>query len=155
MDNSQIPDLKDIFQLLEHLARVILRDIHAEVSSALSYKITTQQLGIGLLLTEQGGRLTVTDVANELGVTLSAVTAGANRMSRNGLLRRFRDDADRRVVWMELTDAGLHAVQTYLTTRDRVLEESFACLTGNDRANLYRIMLKLMEHRDCTKTSLA
>jgi len=140
---SQTSELKDIFQLLERLTRVIVRDIHAEVSSVLPYKITPQQLGIGLLLTEQGGRLTVTDVAKELGITLSAVTAGANRMSKNGLLRRFRDDGDRRVVWMELTAAGKHAVQTYLSARDYTLEKFFGCLSDDDRADLYRIMQKL------------
>lgn len=57
--------------------------------------------------------MTVTDLAREMGVSLSAVTAAAKRMNNLGLLQRFRDKTDRRVVWLELTAEGAAGVDFF------------------------------------------
>jgi DNA-binding MarR family transcriptional regulator len=55
---------------------------------------------------ERVGRLTPGEIATETGLTSGAVTALLDRLERVGYVRRVRDAADRRRVWVELTDAA-------------------------------------------------
>jgi DNA-binding MarR family transcriptional regulator len=50
------------------------------------------------------GRLTPGDIATETGLSSGAVTALLDRLERVGYVRRLRDAADRRRIWVELTD---------------------------------------------------
>lgn len=135
-------DIDALFSLMEEVGQGIFRELHPCVIEALP-GATVQQMGVALMLLQRGGRISVTDLANELGVTLSAVTAGANRMIRAGLLRRYRDSRDRRVVWLELTPAGRDAVEKFREVRNGVLRRVFSALSGKDVVDLFRIMEKL------------
>ncbi len=134
--------LDAIFELTESLSSRMMQDLHRELLQRLPLKTTPQQMAIAMILCQYGGRMTVTDVAREFGVSLSAVTASADRMSRLGILRRSRDEADRRVVWLDLTPAGQEAVDVFLEVRNRVRHRYFDLLPEQDRADLYRIMSK-------------
>ena len=140
--------LDAIFELTEGLSSRMMQELHRELLQRLPFKTTPQQMVIAVILGRQGGRMTVTDVAREFGVSLSAVTASANRMSRIGLLRRFRDLADRRVVWLELTPAGREAVGAFLEARDRVRRRYFDLLPEQDRSDLYRILSRLRDAKE-------
>jgi len=67
-------------------------------------------LGIGrsdgrcLDIVDRLGRCTAGRLAAESGLTTGAVTALIDRMERAGYLKRTRDTADRRKVWIEATD---------------------------------------------------
>lgn len=135
--------LDAIFELMESLSDRIMQDLHRELLRHLPLKTTPQQMAIAIMLCRHGGRMTVTDVAREFGVSLSAVTASADRMSRIGLLRRFRDEDDRRVVRLDLTLAGREAVNAFLEVRDRVRRKYLELLPDQDRSDLYRIMSKV------------
>ena len=136
-------DQKALFELLEQVGRRALRELHREVVPGLPEKATLQQMIIGVILREHGSRLTVSEVAGELGVSLSAVTSGANRMVKLGLLSRFRDGTDHRVVWLELTASGEEAVAAFIAARDRMRRRLLASLSGQDLQDLYRILGKL------------
>jgi DNA-binding MarR family transcriptional regulator len=53
---------------------------------------------------ERVGRLTPGEIATQTGLTSGAVTALLDRLERVGYVRRERDAADRRRIWVELTD---------------------------------------------------
>jgi DNA-binding MarR family transcriptional regulator len=135
--------LDAIFELTESLSGRMMQDLHRELLQRLPRKTTPQQMAIAIILCRRGGRMTVTDVAREFGVSLSAVTASADRMSRIGILRRSRDEADRRVVWLDLTPAGREAVGVFLDVRDRMRHRYFDLLSEQDRSDLFRIMSKV------------
>ncbi len=139
--------LEDLFGLIEDFGRSVLRDIHLDLERSALVKVTLQQMIICYFLMLHGGRMTVSDVANELGVSLSAITASANRMIRSGLLERLRDAADRRVVWLELTPVGREAVASFLGIRNRHLRRYFGSLSGEELDCLYRILRKLCQKR--------
>jgi len=50
------------------------------------------------------GRITAGQLATESGLTTGAVTAVVDRLETAGYLRRVRDPADRRKVWIEATE---------------------------------------------------
>jgi DNA-binding MarR family transcriptional regulator len=152
-DNERAPEtgvnLDAIFELMERLSSRMMQDLHRELLQRLPLKTTQQQMAIAVILCRRAGRMTVTDVAREFGVSLSAVTASADRMSRLGILRRSRDETDRRVVWLDLTSAGRQAVDVFLEVREQVRHRYFDLLSEQDRSDLYRIMSNL--YRSCPR----
>lgn len=57
------------------------------------------------------GKLTITDLAYTLGVTLSAITGLVNRLVNMGLAEREQDKDDKRVVWVKLTPKGSDLIE--------------------------------------------
>jgi DNA-binding MarR family transcriptional regulator len=55
---------------------------------------------------ERVGRLTAGEIATQTGLSSGAVTALLDRLERAGYVRRIRDPADRRRVWVELTETA-------------------------------------------------
>lgn len=54
----------------------------------------------------QTKKCTSTELADAFEVNKSAITAIINRMSDRGLIERTRDENDRRVIYLTLTEAG-------------------------------------------------
>lgn len=54
-----------------------------------------------------GRRLISTQLAQNLGVTRSAISQIVNRMEKNGVLKRVPDDIDRKIAYIEITDERL------------------------------------------------
>jgi DNA-binding MarR family transcriptional regulator len=70
------------------------------------------------------GSCTSTELATAFEVKKSAITAIINRTWEKGLIQRTRDENDRRVVYLTLTDKG---TELFLRTENRIhkLVESF------------------------------
>lgn len=87
--------------------------------------------------------LQISDVAATLGVTLSAATGLIDRMARAGLVTRVRDQADRRVVWVRITEAGRAAFAEAERVRRQVLEEAVQPLGEAELERLVDLLEKL------------
>ncbi len=68
--------------------------------------LTARQLALLLTVYLGGGPHTVRGLAAELNVSKPAITRALDRLGRLGLLRRKRDEADRRNVLVERTVKG-------------------------------------------------
>ncbi|MBI1684257.1 MarR family transcriptional regulator [Caulobacter hibisci] len=77
--------------------------------------LTHPQYLVLIALWERPGRSSMGDLRRGLCMDTGAVTPLVKRMEAAGLLRRSRDDADERRVWVDLTEEGW-------ALRDRVLE---------------------------------
>lgn len=51
---------------------------------------------------QERGRITVGELAEQLYSAASTLTSLLDRLEREGVVRRFRTDEDRRAVWVEL-----------------------------------------------------
>ena len=71
--------------------------------------ITTAQAAV--LMMVAGGAVTQREVATQLGLNESAVTAMARRLLGMGLLERVRDEADARAWQLRLSDDGRTALK--------------------------------------------
>jgi MarR family transcriptional regulator for hemolysin len=60
-----------------------------------------------LLLVRSGQWDTQSGLARAMGVTSATMTHHLNALEKQGLVRRWRDDSNRRVQQVELTDAGI------------------------------------------------
>jgi DNA-binding MarR family transcriptional regulator len=72
------------------------------------------------MLNGAGGRLTARDLGRECHMLASTITGVIDRLESAGHVRRERDQRDRRVVWISLTDAGRELVDRLPTFSDQM-----------------------------------
>lgn len=90
---------------LEQVSVRVIRRLGQELSSILEEGMSPAQFLVMRLLGQSGG-MKVSELSEYLGVTLSAITSLSDRLASVGLVTRERDEADRRLVWLRLTEAG-------------------------------------------------
>jgi len=91
------------------------------------------------------GKHKVVDLADVLQVTPGAITGMSDRMIRFGLISRIRDDVDRRVVYLEITDEG-RAKQAELSAKYHALfADVLNQIPDEDKAHLQRIFTHMHE----------
>lgn len=90
---------------IEEQVRRLARRLSRDLGAATERILPGAQFDL-LRCLYQRGRLTVSQLARELRVTASAITALSNRLVASRLVQRAADKADRRVVWLELTEEG-------------------------------------------------
>lgn len=95
--------------------------------------------------------LTAGDLLTALMITSGAVTNRIDRMEARGLVRRIRDEVDRRVVRVRLTDAGYDLVERalpdHLDNERAILEP----LTEADVRRLERLLRGLQAGLDADR----
>jgi DNA-binding MarR family transcriptional regulator len=72
------------------------------------------------MLQGAGGRLTARDLGRECHMLASTITGVIDRLESAGHVRRERDQRDRRVVWISLTDAGRQLVDRLPTFSEQM-----------------------------------
>jgi DNA-binding MarR family transcriptional regulator len=68
--------------------------------------ITYQQFLVLMAMEESGNKATVGSIAEQLDRTQNTLSVLLDRMKRNGLVKKSRNMADRRLVRVVMTDAG-------------------------------------------------
>ncbi|HET6380084.1 MAG TPA: MarR family transcriptional regulator [candidate division Zixibacteria bacterium] len=89
---------------------------------------------MGLL--ERNGPMAMSAVAGILGTELPTVTGLVDRMEDRGLVERVRDEGDRRVVLVTLTEAGAALLSELHALRRERLAAALAFLDEGQRARL-------------------
>lgn len=98
-----------------------------------------------LRLLAGGGEITQRDLAGELHVSSPTVTKMVTSMERTGLVRRYPDQADARLVRVELTDAGRAQEEEMRVAAGEYVERTFAALAVGERRELARLLDKLAD----------
>jgi len=92
----------------------------------------------------ESGPATVSEAAEYLGVSLSAVTSMADRLVKTGYVARNRSESDRRHVWLELTVAGRKALEESVKMRREVIYGLLGRLPEEDLEALHSIYSRLL-----------
>ncbi len=90
------------------------------------------QMGLLRLLDGLGAQR-MSDIATRLGLTQSGCTALVDRAIQSELVERYRDPADRRVVWVALTPHGNQTLDELRRIRSRFMAKYLSHL---DQAEL-------------------
>lgn len=127
---------------LEHVAFKVLRRIRHAESGMLEDGMSSAQF---LVMRMVGHReaMTVSEISDYMGVTLSAVTSLADRLTASGWVARERNDTDRRLVWLKLTDAGRTKLRELEAKRLDVLRKYLGRLPKDDMDRLLEICTRL------------
>lgn len=155
-------DLRDLPQCMRTSAETLLvfiktfRDIHTEMEARLSrYGITQGRfMLLKLIYHSSEAHLTPSVLAQQAGITRGTVSGLIDGLERDGLIERKRQQgSDRRVVTVQLTQAGLmlmdQLLPQYLEGMDMLMSE----FTLEDRAALINLMDKLKLGLDKVKAA--
>jgi DNA-binding MarR family transcriptional regulator len=96
-----------------------------------------------------GHRLRMTDLAESVSFSSGGFTRLADRMAKEGLIRREPDPSDRRAALAVLTDKGGEALDLALAVHVAHLRTHFTgLLASEDRGHLERVMRRLRDARE-------
>lgn len=128
---------------LDELQRQFIRRMHLELAGTLDEGLTGEQFMLMHIINDRG-RMTVSEVAEELCVSLSAVTARVDRLCRTGMVVRNRSAEDRRVVLLDLTDEGRSVVDVCLSKRRKLIQRYMGQLDEIDLIHMIEIYGKIL-----------
>lgn len=92
-------------QELESTLRAVFRSIHKDLNALLGDQMTMAEYHLLRILHRDGSRR-ITDLAHDLGVSLSHVTNVTDRLENKGWVVRKRSEQDRRAVELHITETG-------------------------------------------------
>lgn len=91
-----------------------------------------------LFLLERNGRKRMSELADSLHLTPGAVTTASDKLIENGYIARIRDEQDRRVVYLEMTDKGRTALTELQNEGRKAMKLVFSHLSESELEHLIK-----------------
>ncbi|HEX2702748.1 MAG TPA: MarR family transcriptional regulator [Solirubrobacteraceae bacterium] len=95
---------------------------------------------------DEHGAVSQAELCRQLWIDRSDMVAVINELEHGGLVRRSRDETDRRRNAVALTPAGIFALRQLDAQVRDAEEELLAPLSAAERARLDRLLRRLVEH---------
>lgn len=125
-------ELRYIAAIIKHNGRKILKH----------YTITPPQF-IALQWLFEHGDMTIGDLSNKMYLAFSTTTDLVDRMEKNNLVKRVRDDKDRRVVRIHLLDEGKRVIEEVIDKRRVYLNSVLSNFEVEEVEQLSTLLTKL------------
>ncbi|AIE60025.1 MarR family winged helix-turn-helix transcriptional regulator [Bacillus methanolicus] len=135
-------DFEKKLERLEQAYVSFMRQLGPKLSEDTELGLTGPQFYILHLLSKKE-KFMVTEIASEMGVRPSAITVMVERLHKNGLVIRDRDENDRRVVFIQLTDKGYEILQKAKQKRFQTISNYLKHLESEELESLVQIYEKL------------
>ncbi|WP_379150696.1 MarR family winged helix-turn-helix transcriptional regulator [Paenibacillus sp. sgz5001063] len=129
----------------------ILKDYKLHMDSNLAPTLTDAQLTVLELLQERDA-MKPSDLAPHLATSPAAVTMLLDRMEKHGLIVRERDAADRRIVWVSITETGKKETERGLQIRSDFFAEALDPISSHNQQLLLYLMGKMAVAPTSTST---
>jgi DNA-binding MarR family transcriptional regulator len=130
------------FRALQEGIIARLRDLDLTAMGDLSRALTVQEFRSLEFLASARPRKTK-ELAEYLGLAVNTVTDVVDALERRGLAQRRRDDADRRVVRVELTEAGREAAATVARGHLDIYRTYLSALSVEEQETLLALYRKI------------
>ncbi|WP_068983911.1 MULTISPECIES: MarR family winged helix-turn-helix transcriptional regulator [Lysinibacillus] len=127
---------------LRYIAAIVKQKGREIVSQ---YAITPPQF-VALQWLEELGDITIGDLSNRLYLAFSTTTDLVDRMEKNELVKRVRDENDRRVVVVHLLEKGERIIQEVIEKRQQYLQEKLVGFNEQEVEQLSSFLEKLHVH---------
>ncbi|ETT82531.1 MarR family transcriptional regulator [Viridibacillus sp. FSL R5-0477] len=125
-------ELRHISALIKQKGREILSN----------YTITPPQF-IALQWLHEIGDMTIGDLSNKMYLAFSTTTDLVDRMEKNALVKRIRDNEDRRVVRIHLLEEGERIIEEVIVKRQKYLNDIVTDFSETEVLELSRLLHKL------------
>ena len=143
--NGALSESERLTQSLAILRHAILRDGFLDAIRAMDdHDISVAQMAT-LMMLDAEGSCTVSDLANDLGRSLSATSRLLDQLVRRGLVTRQEDPDDRRVKRVAIAERGKDLVGRVQRRRAEAQLSVMAALSEVERADVMRAMALLAE----------
>jgi DNA-binding MarR family transcriptional regulator len=129
--------LVDDILALYHLIRRTSHPVHRA-------EITPEQYWL-LRLLRRKGALSISELAEALGVTGSSVTTACKRLEKAGLVTRERQNHDERMVRVTLTSQGHEHIEVWHRRRREIVEQWLTGLEPQEQVMLQQLLERLLE----------
>lgn len=139
-------DHRNLFEL-EEVARQLYRRMAAAWNKFDEKGMTAPQ-GYILEKLEQEGPLKVSQMAEALSYSAGAITTLSDKLIASGYVERNRDEADRRVVYLSITEEGRQVLGAIREQRKVNINTFFGALTDEDIHHLIRIYKDILAKTD-------
>ena len=106
------------------------------------YKITPPQF-VALQWLFEEGDMTIGELSSKMFLAFSTTTDLIDRMEKNELVSRVKDDKDRRVVRINLLSEGERIIDEVIKKRQRYLQDILSDFSDTDIASLTKNLTKL------------
>ncbi|WP_019414158.1 MarR family winged helix-turn-helix transcriptional regulator [Paenisporosarcina sp. TG20] len=107
-----------------------------------NYTVTPPQF-IALQWLFEHGDMTIGDLSTKMYLAFSTTTDLVDRMEKNNLVLRVRDEQDRRVVRIHLLKEGERVIEEVIQKRQAYLQEILVNFEAPDVKNLSMLLQKL------------
>lgn len=112
------------------------------LEDALAPTLTEGQLNVlELLLAHQP--MKPSDLLQYLSTTPAAITTLLDRMERGGLIARTRDESDRRIVWVTVTEKGQSEAERGMEIRDLYIQQALNRISSHNQQLLVYLLGKV------------
>ncbi len=91
------------------------------------------------------GRLSISELAQALGITVGSVTVACKRLEKAGLLTRIRQLEDERIVQVALTEAGEAQIDELRQRKRDALTALLHVLDEQEQAVLCAMVVRLLD----------
>ncbi len=137
-EQSRRKQMEELDQLFNEVARFFISQWLVEEEEVISPK---QFILLRVLYDK--GRSTVSDLAGEIRLSASATTIALNRLVKSGYINRIRDEQDRRVVWVALSEKAVPLIEKLIEKRRELFAKLLQNLTDDELEQFSRVLGKL------------
>ncbi len=129
-------DLRDIVQdILKQF-----QSVNAAAANGPHVELNMQELRVVEVLGDEGPRM-MRELAEHLKVAVNSMTSIADSLERKGLVVRHRSEEDRRVIRVELTDAGREISRSLMEANMRLFRSMLGALT-EDEQEIFLVLVR-------------
>lgn len=140
---ATVSDLKDQIDEVLGLMRRLVRE--RRMRDPLATNLTGPQIHVLANLGVNGKPMPMNELAHQINASSPAMTGIIDRLERQGLVQRDRDDADRRVVLISLTDEGRAAVAVFEADARSKITRLLSCLTPDERCSFVHLIGRIVD----------
>jgi DNA-binding MarR family transcriptional regulator len=134
--DRRVADLQDVVQdILKQF-----QCVHAAAANGPHAELNVQELRVVEFLGNEGARM-MREVAEHLTVAVNSMTSIVDNLEKKRLVRRRRSQEDRRVIRVELTDAGRDIYQSLTDMNRRLLRSMLGALT-EDEQEIFMVLFR-------------
>lgn len=86
---------------------------------------------------------TAGSIAKKLGITLGTCTINIDRLIAKGLVAKIKNDKDRRIVYIELTDKGMQTHLKHSAMHKKIISKALDNLSTSEKVSLFNAINKI------------
>lgn len=146
---------RDVSNLTDHTGywmRIVSNAVSQEFARKVANEGVTVAEWVFMRALFDNNGMAPTALADRMGMTRSAISKLADRLTAKGLIVRAESETDKRGQSLSLTSEGREKVPILARLADQNDAEYFGVLTGEERDALNRILKDLVERRGLTAT---
>ena len=120
----------------------------------LSLEFTEPEL-CALLILDRHGQMTMSQASSMISIAMSTATGIVDRLVRRGLMKRERDESDRRAVYIQLTEEGERICGLITRQVKQEIGDVEKTLTETEKETVMKVLVKYFEVKSKMSQSAA